>query len=230
MSARTHYDTLGVPHTATDVDIKRAYLRLAKTHHPDVGGDSAQQKFALIAAAFDVLKDKSSRAAYDQSLSRDIHGGLYSSRDARPSSSSGVNRAWTQRGSRRDADGATSSSNFDADEDWDANTHWTTEEIERRRVNAATMSRKRAEDANWWRYEKLAAERRKEEFRAAAASSAAKRGERHLSRISHLWLARGGFIWQDAAVFGASAALVAFGAWFAFARPKPQPSPSPSRE
>ena len=220
--ARTHYETLGVPPTATDVDIKRAYLRLAKTHHPDAGGDGATATFALISAAFDVLKDKSKRASYDMSLSRDVHGGLYSSRGTTPASSastSGANRSWT-RDNRWRGTGANqeSTNTFDDDEDWDTNTHWTTEEIERRRAHAAAMSRKRAQDADWWRFEKLAAERRKAEFRAASASSAVKRGERHLSRISHLWLARSGFIWQDIAVFGASTALVAFGAYSMFAR------------
>ena len=220
--ARTHYDTLGVPPTATDADIKRAYLRLAKTHHPDAGGDGAAATFALISAAFDVLKDKSKRAAYDMSLSRDVHGGLYSSRGTTPSSSastSGAKHSWTRDNRwRRTGDASESHTTFDDDEDWDANTHWTTEEIERRRAHAAAMSRKRAQDADWWRYEKLAAARRRAEFRAASASSAVKRGERHLSRLSHLWLARPGFIWQDIAVFTVSASLAAYGAWSVFAR------------
>lgn len=58
-----YYSTLGVPRTATQDEIKRAFRKLASQHHPDKGGDTA--KFQEIQAAYDTLGDEQKRAAYD---------------------------------------------------------------------------------------------------------------------------------------------------------------------
>lgn len=58
------YDTLGVPRTATTAEIKKAYLKLARTHHPDKGGDP--EKFKEIAHANEVLTDEVRRRRYDE--------------------------------------------------------------------------------------------------------------------------------------------------------------------
>ena len=67
MTARvpTHYEVLGVPITASPEDVKRAYRKAARTHHPDHGGDAAE--FHRVALAFEVLSDPRRRAAYDRS-------------------------------------------------------------------------------------------------------------------------------------------------------------------
>lgn len=59
---------LGVPRTASDADIKKAYRRLARKHHPDVnpGDSAAQKKFQEIAGAYEVLKDPERRSRYDK--------------------------------------------------------------------------------------------------------------------------------------------------------------------
>lgn len=57
------YATLGVPADATAGDIRTAYRRNAKVHHPDVGGDPGV--FAAVSAAYDVLSDSHDRAMYD---------------------------------------------------------------------------------------------------------------------------------------------------------------------
>lgn len=65
MTTRDYYDILGVSKTATDVEIKKAYRKLAMEHHPDKhGGDDA--KIKEINEAYETLKDSQKRAAYDQ--------------------------------------------------------------------------------------------------------------------------------------------------------------------
>ncbi len=59
-----YYDILGVKKDATPEEIKKAFRRLARKHHPDAGGDEA--KFKEINEAYEVLSDKEKRAQYDQ--------------------------------------------------------------------------------------------------------------------------------------------------------------------
>ncbi len=59
-----YYKTLGVSRNATQDEIKKAYRKLARTHHPDAGGDEA--KFKEINEAYEVLSDEKKRKLYDQ--------------------------------------------------------------------------------------------------------------------------------------------------------------------
>ena len=60
----TLYDTLGVPKNASADEIKKAYRKLAREHHPDAsGGDEA--RFKEIQGAYDVLSDAEKRKQYD---------------------------------------------------------------------------------------------------------------------------------------------------------------------
>lgn len=70
MSARTHYDTLGVERRATDDEIREAYRRLARQYHPDrVGGSAAgADRMPEVNEAYRVLSDAGRRAMYDASL------------------------------------------------------------------------------------------------------------------------------------------------------------------
>lgn len=54
-----YYKTLGVSRDATPEDIKKAFRKLARTHHPDAGGDEA--KFKEINEAYEVLSDDKKR-------------------------------------------------------------------------------------------------------------------------------------------------------------------------
>ncbi len=62
------YETLGVPRTASDNDIKKAYRKLAMQYHPDRnhGAKDAEERFKDITEAYDVLRDPQKRAAYDR--------------------------------------------------------------------------------------------------------------------------------------------------------------------
>lgn len=59
-----HYETLEVPKTASQDDIKKAYRKKAKKNHPDQGGD--KDEFKQIAHAYEVLADPSRRQRYDE--------------------------------------------------------------------------------------------------------------------------------------------------------------------
>jgi molecular chaperone DnaJ len=67
----THYDTLGVPPSATDGEIREAYRRLARAHHPDrasAGSTSSPLSMPEINEAYRVLGDPARRAVYDAGL------------------------------------------------------------------------------------------------------------------------------------------------------------------
>jgi|TARA_R110001592_G_scaffold3160_2_gene17779 DnaJ-class molecular chaperone len=58
-----YYETLGVNHTTTPDEIKKAYRKLASKHHPDKGGDT--KKFQTIQKAYEVLSDPDKKHQYD---------------------------------------------------------------------------------------------------------------------------------------------------------------------
>ena len=65
---RDHYRVLGVPRDASMREIRRAYRRLARQHHPDISphpGDSAY--FTELTTAYEVLHDPAKRTRYDRS-------------------------------------------------------------------------------------------------------------------------------------------------------------------
>ncbi|MDD4351583.1 MAG: molecular chaperone DnaJ [Candidatus Gracilibacteria bacterium] len=67
MSKRDYYEILGVAKAASDDEIKKAYRKLSKQHHPDVNKEKgAEAKFKEINEAYQVLSDKQKRTAYDQ--------------------------------------------------------------------------------------------------------------------------------------------------------------------
>ncbi len=84
----THYEVLGVEVTATRADLRNAYVRLARTFHPDfhAGADPtvfeyAQDRMREINVAWQVLSDEGARHAYDQRLG--LHTGADSFQGSR---------------------------------------------------------------------------------------------------------------------------------------------------
>ena len=66
----TLYDVLGVPPSASADEVKRAYHRMAREHHPDVGAGGSGDPMVKVNAAWAVLGDPVSRRAYDRELAR----------------------------------------------------------------------------------------------------------------------------------------------------------------
>ena len=68
VSKRDYYEVLGVSRTATDVEIKSAYRKLALKYHPDrnPGDHAAEEKFKESAEAYSVLADGDKRHLYDR--------------------------------------------------------------------------------------------------------------------------------------------------------------------
>lgn len=64
---KDYYKTLGVAREATHAEIKKAFRKLARIHHPDVAKDkkSAEEKFKQLNEAYEVLGDAEKRKKYD---------------------------------------------------------------------------------------------------------------------------------------------------------------------
>src|SRR5712671_2662435 len=66
MKYKDYYKTLGVERGAGDDEIKKSYRKLARKYHPDVSKEpNAKERFQEVAEAYETLKDKEKRAAYD---------------------------------------------------------------------------------------------------------------------------------------------------------------------
>jgi DnaJ-class molecular chaperone len=76
--AESLYDTLGVKKSAGADELRKAYRKLARKHHPDVnpGDAAAETAFKKISAAYDVLSDDARRKAYDEFGDASLKGGF----------------------------------------------------------------------------------------------------------------------------------------------------------
>lgn len=97
------YQTLGVPRTASQDDIRLAYRKLAKQHHPDLnpGNARAEERFKIVSAANEILSDVSKRAQFDR-------GEIDATGQSRPTEPSYRDYADTETGQRYGRDGSRS--------------------------------------------------------------------------------------------------------------------------
>ena len=80
MKYKDYYKILGVERKAGDEEIKKAYRKLARKYHPDVSKEAnAKEKFQEVSEAYETLRDKEKRAAYDS-----LGSGFRPGQDFRP--------------------------------------------------------------------------------------------------------------------------------------------------
>jgi curved DNA-binding protein len=80
MKYKDYYKILGVERHAGEDEIKKAYRKLARKYHPDVSKEpNAKEKFQEVSEAYETLRDKEKRAAYDS-----LGSGFRQGQDFRP--------------------------------------------------------------------------------------------------------------------------------------------------
>src|ERR1700755_546952 len=78
MAQKDYYTVIGVPASATQDEIKKAYRKLAAKHHPDKNQNDpkAAERFKEISEAYTVLGDAEKRKQYDQMRQLGAFGGF----------------------------------------------------------------------------------------------------------------------------------------------------------
>jgi curved DNA-binding protein len=88
---KDYYQTLGVPRSASQQDVQKAYRKLARKLHPDISkAPDAEAKFKEITEAYEVLKDPEKRRKYDQ------YGQAWKQAQARGGSAGGPPPGWEE--------------------------------------------------------------------------------------------------------------------------------------
>ena len=224
------YATLGVSPSATGAEIKKAYIELAREKHPDAmmhntttvkdgrkngtfppprqksnGGvattnNNEGEEFKKIAHAYEILRDAGKRRAYD-ALRRGDHsfggGGERTRQWRRPTPAAGQKNPRNNNNDAGYYEGAS----------WE-DSRYTEDELKKRYARFKSESKSRAENSKWWREEKKEAERNRKDFKEKTFQAQARKAGRDAERLKRSgFVARTGYVWQDAVVVGVSLAV-----------------------
>ena len=105
MAKKDYYEILGLSRNASETDVKSAYRRLARQHHPDVDKTTgAEERFKEISEAYQVLSNPQKRKTYDQFGSAAFEPGngfgARSSTGFNPFGQNGFSYSWSSNGAQ----------------------------------------------------------------------------------------------------------------------------------
>src|SRR5258708_1539896 len=103
-ASKDYYNTLGVSKSASEAEIKSAYRKMARQHHPDVDkSDGAAEKFKELSEAYQILSDPQKRKTYDQFGSAAFANGAQGSNPfagGSPFGNGGFSYSWSTNGAQ----------------------------------------------------------------------------------------------------------------------------------
>ena len=165
------------------------------------------EEFKKIAHAYEILRDAGKRRAYD-ALRRGDHsfggggGGERTRQWRRPTPAAGQKNPRNNNNNTND-----DNAGYYEGASWE-DSRYTEDELKKRYARFKSESKSRAENSKWWREEKKEAERNRKDFKEKTFQAQARKAGRDAERLKRSgFVARTGYVWQDAVVVGVSLAV-----------------------
>lgn len=189
-----------------DDPLPRSRRRLKQKSNDD---DDKGEEFKKIAHAYEILRDAGKRRAYD-ALRRGDHsfgggggGGERTRQWRRPTPPAAAGQKNPRNNNNTNDDNA----GYYEGASWE-DSRYTEDELKKRYARFKSESKSRAENSKWWREEKKEAERNRKDFKEKTFQAQARKAGRDAERLKRSgFVARTGYVWQDAVVVGVSLAV-----------------------